>query len=377
MPAAHGPLRARASAGMAERTHPRRAATDVWFVTRKYPPSIGGMELLSWELTTRIARRRPVKIFSLRRGSRWLPLFVLTSAARVLAAALNGSIAVLHLGDPVLAPVGALAHLFRVPVCVTVHGLDVTYPNPLYQLWLRAFFRQIDAYVCISSAARDAAVARGVAKDRTTVIGVGLTVPEATYPAPPRDPDLLLFVGRLVRRKGLGWFVGSVLPMLIVRNPRVRLAIIGTGPERDAIEAAAAKCGVGDRLVWLGLASDADKWRWLRTASVCVMPNVQVPGDIEGYGISALEAAAAGCPLVAANLEGLRDAIGDGEGGRLVASADAVQWADAVHSLLAQPAVARAFGDRARDWVRTNRNWDAVCDRYEEVFAMIARRHSR
>ncbi len=362
---------------MTERVPPRPVTPEIWFVTRKYPPQVGGMELLSWELTTRIASRRPARVISLRGSSRWLPLFLLAGAARVLGGSIRGSIGVLHLGDPVLAPIGVLARLFHVPVCVTVHGLDVAHPNPVYQLWLSMFFRRLDAYVCISGAARDAAVARGVPVGRVAVIGAGVTIPSAIATTLPRDAGLLLFVGRLVRRKGLRWFVEEVLSTLTTHDPDVRLAIIGVGPERAGVEAAAARRGVGDRIIWLGAVSDVDKWHWLARASVCVMPNIVVPGDIEGYGITALEAAAAACPLVVADLEGLREAVVDGEGGRVVASANPTAWVAAMRAFLDQPEEARAVGERAREWVRKYRSWEAVCDRYEQAFEAIAHPRSR
>jgi phosphatidylinositol alpha-1,6-mannosyltransferase len=335
------------------------------------------MELQSWEITSRMERRRAARVLALRRGQLWLPLFLLATMGRVLAGALRGSIAVLHLGDAVLAPVGALGHLLGVPVCATVHGLDVTHPNRLYQLWLRLFFLQLDSYVCVSGAARNAAVALGVPRARITVCGGGVTIPDAPGHVTARDPNLLLFIGRLVPRKGLGWFVGAVLPSLAARNPLLRLAVIGTGTEREAVESAAAGNGVGDRIIWLGAVSDVDKWQWLARASVCVMPNVEVPGDIEGYGITALEAAAAACPLVVADLEGLREAIVDGEGGRVVASANPTAWVDALQAFLDRPEEARAVGERAREWVRTHRSWEAVCDRYEQAFEAIAHPRSQ
>jgi phosphatidylinositol alpha-1,6-mannosyltransferase len=350
----------------------RPPASGVWFVTRKYPPQVGGMELLSFEITTRIARRRSATILALRRGQAWLPWFVLASATRVALGAMRGSIAVLHLGDPVLAPVGALARLFGVPVCVTVHGLDVTFGHPLYRLWLRLFFRRLDGYICISEAARAAGIAAGVAPERTVVIGIGIDVPAPAAPPSAREKDLLLFVGRLVLRKGLRWFVEEVLPVLAARRPGCRLAIIGTGPEREAIEAAATRRGVADRLLWLGAIGDDGKWEWLGRASVCIVPNVAVPGDIEGYGITALEAAAAACPLVVADLEGLRDAIVDGEGGTVVPSGDAARWTETLATMLDAPDIARAAGERAQAWVRAARSWDTVCDRYEAVLDALA-----
>lgn len=342
----------------------------IWFVTRKYPPRIGGMETLSWELTRRIGKRRPTRVIALRQGIFGLPFFLGRSALAVLGNGVLRRISVLHLGDPVLAPLGCLAKSLGIPVCVTVHGLDVTFARPVYRWWLRTFFRDLDAYVCISAAARDAAIARGVPASRTNTIGIGVVPTQAT--GVPREPDLLLFVGRLVRRKGLEWFVQEVLPLLANRRPEIQLLVIGAGPERGAIQRAAAAAGVEGRIKWLGALPDSDRSLWLRRAAVCILPNVRVHNDIEGYGVVALEAAAAGCPVVAADLEGLRDAIVDGEAGRLIASADREAWSSAIIELLEDPARAAELGERARAWVRAERTWDGVCDRYEAVFDALA-----
>ena len=277
-----------------------------------------------------------------------------------------GKIQILHLGDSVLAPLGCLAKLLKIPVCVTVHGLDVTYANPLYRLWLRVFFTRLDAYICVSAAARVAAIASGAPAARTSVVGMGVT--PVSVLAAKREPDLLLFVGRLVPRKGLEWFVRMVMPRLVQRRPGVRLAIIGAGSERATIRATAVVVSVEDRIEWLGTLTDVERSQWFARAAVCILPNVHVPGDLEGYGIVALEAAAAGCPLVASDLEGLRDAIIDGKGGRLVPTEDAAAWTAAITELLDDPIRAEAAGARARAWVRAERDWEAVCDRYEAIF---------
>jgi len=255
---------------------------------------------------------------------------------------------------------------------VTVHGLDVTFAKPLYRLWLLAFFRNLDAYICISAAARAAAIARGAPASRTNTVGIGVVSTESAGVI--RDPNLLLFVGRLVRRKGLEWFVQQVLPQLAASRPEIRLAIIGAGPERAAIQRAGAASGVDQRIQWLGVLPDDARSVWFRRAAVCILPNVRVQNDIEGYGVVALEAAAEGCPVVAADLEGLRDAIVDGEAGQLVVSGDREAWAATIVELLDDPVRAVALGMRAQAWVRTERTWDAVCDRYEAIFDAVAAR---
>jgi len=327
------------------------------------------MERLSWELTTRLAKRRPTRVIALGAGNLWLPFFFVGSALAIVAGSVRRRITLLHLGDCALAPLGRLAKLFGVPVCVTIHGRDITFAHPLYRLWLKLFLREFDAYICVSGATRDAAVSYGVPTAQTRIIGNGTTaLPVFTE---TRDANLLLFVGRLVPRKGLRWFVRSVLPDIVQRRPTVRLAVIGAGPERKAIQQAATAAGVADRIEWLGVLADVDREQWLHRATVFIAPNIRVAGEMEGYGIVAIEAAAAGCAVVAADIEGLREAIVDGEGGRLVPAEDAFAWVSAIGELLDHPIRASALGDRARAWARAERTWESVCDRYEAVFDAI------
>ncbi|MGH7684576.1 MAG: glycosyltransferase, partial [Vulcanimicrobiaceae bacterium] len=269
------------------------------------------MERFSWELTTRFAKRRPIRLIALRSGHSWLlPFFLAAAALSIIAGAITHRIVLLHLGDSMLAPLGRIAKLFAIPVCVTVHGRDITYANPFYKLWLQMFFHDFDSYVCVSTAVRAVALRVGVPAARTCIIGNGVISSAVSSAA--READLLLFVGRLVQRKGLEWFVRSVLPTLAQRRRGVCLAVIGAGPERSTIQRAAIAAGVADRIRWCGAVSDRVRTEWFARATVCIAPNVRVAGDIEGYGIVALEAAAAGCALVASDLEGLRDAIVDG-----------------------------------------------------------------
>jgi len=348
---------------------------ELWCITRKFPPGRGGMEVLSHELTTRIARRRRTRVVAASPGAMGLPGFLFASACRLLLGCARGSVAAVHLGDPVLAPLSLIARAFRVPVAVTIHGLDVTYAHPLYRLWLRAFLRGIDACVCISEAARRAAIDRGVAPGRASVIGIGIDAAAVPASSTVREDDLVLFVGRLVRRKGLAWFVADVLPALASVRPRLRVVVLGDGPERGNVVEAAKRAGVLDRIELLGALPDAQKWDWLARASLCILPNIPVDSDIEGFGIVALEAMAAGCPLLAADIEGLSEAVAGSDGARLLPAQDAPAWRAASGELLADRDLRDRLGAGGRRWVAKARGWDPVIERYDALFAdLIARR---
>lgn len=349
------------------------APSQWWFVTRKYPPAVGGMERLSWEVTTRLATRQPVHVVAMRKRMPGLAPFMIGAALRVLAGCIGKRVSLLHVGDPVLAPLAAIARAFRVPTVVTIHGLDVVYPHPVYRAYVRWFLCGFDAYVCISDAVRRAAIEAGIPGDRIRVIGIGI---DRTLPADiemTREENRLLFVGRLVRRKGVAWFVRDVLPRLAAMRPLLKLAILGDGPERAAIVAAAQEAGVSECLIWLGVTSEQAKVDELSRATICVMPNVAVAGDIEGFGIVALEAAAAGCPLLASRLEGVRDAVSDGESGVLVTAHDADAWVRALDHWLSDPPARADMGRRAREHVALRRGWDTIIDSYERLLLEVAR----
>ena len=353
------------------------ASASWWFITRKYPPAVGGMERLSYELMTRMSLRRPTTEVVLRRRAWTMPLFMATAAARLVAGCVKGEVAFVHLSDGVLAPLALIARMFRVPVGVTLHGLDVVYDALAYRAWRSAFLRGFDLYVCNSEATRVAARGIGLPGARLRVIGIGVDAPPGSHDA-TRETDCLLFVGRLVRRKGLAWFVRHVLPTLAHTRPQVRLVVLGDGPEREAIVASARDAGVADRLVWPASRDDATKAQWLARATLCIMPNVPVRGDMEGFGIVALEAAAAACPVVAADLEGLREAVAEGRAGTLVPAADAPAWIRATSELLDDPARRDQAAENARRYVLRHFQWDAIVDAYERAFTeAILARHPR
>jgi len=342
------------------------------FVTRKYPPAVGGMERLSYELTTRLSSRVPVTVVAMQPRAMRLPGFLVIAAIRLFVGCATRRVTLVHLGDAVLAPLALIPRAFGLPTVVTLHGLDVVHGSAVYRIWRKLFLRGFDHYVCNSEATLAAATAAGVPAERTSVIGVGVDVPEPLPVPATRDMNCLLFVGRLVRRKGLAWFVADVLPALAARHPGLYVAVLGDGPERASIIAAAQRAGVQDRLRWLGALSDADKAAWLARAAICVMPNVQVENDLEGYGIVALEGAAAGCAVVAADIDGLRAAVDDGRSGTLVPSADASAWIRALDARLCDASATIRAGEAAREHVRENRGWNEIIDAHERLFARIA-----
>ncbi len=346
-----------------------------WLLTRKHPPSVGGMQALSFELAQGLRRLRPVTVLAWGHGQWGLPLFFAYAFARLLPALVLGRVSVLHLGDPVLAALAWLPRLFRVPVVVTVHGLDITHPSPIYQAYLRVcFWGRVDAYACISGHVRDRVLAAGIPAQRVLVITPGVGEPARVSDEPELQARLapsapvLLSVGRLVERKGLPWFLSEVAPAFFARHPDATMLIAGEGPMLAQIQAALVRPAWASRVLLLGAVEESRKAWLMQRCDLVLMPNIPVAGDAEGFGLVALEAGSAGRWVVAADLEGLRDAIAQDRNGERVAAADAKAWIAALDRTCADLPALRARGDRARDYVRRHCSWSVMVDKYEQLF---------
>lgn len=348
----------------------------VWYVTRKYPPSVGGMERLAYQIATALhAGPAPVVIAS--SGSRLgLPFFVAWAAIRIAWGRFRRNISVLYLGDPVLAILGSLVRERGIPLVVTVHGLDILYPSPMYQAYLqRWFWGRFDCYIAISHFVEGLLRERGMLPSRIEIVPPGIDVPDrAPAAAPPRATGpVLLAIGRLVPRKGLAWFVEAVAPRLFASYPNATLVIAGSGPEQDRIAAAATGAGISRNVELLGYVNDQQKRDLLAACDAVIMPNIPTPGDVEGFGLVALEAGAAGKPVFVADLEGLRDAVREGENGWRLAAGDADAWTIALLKALDNLDALRAAGACAYRCVRDHYSWREVGKQYARIVDRYAR----
>ena len=349
-----------------------------WLLTRKHLPSVGGMQRLSFELVSGLRALRPVKVLAWGRGQWGLPLFLIWAFARMVPALLRGRVSVVHLGDPVLAVLAWLPRLFRVPVAVTVHGLDITWPFRPYQAYLQMFFwGRVQADVCISRHVRELVLAAGVPAKQVLVIpvGVGESGPPGAEPeleARLRGaPLVMLSLGRLVERKGLHWLLREVAPDFFRTHPDAVLVIAGDGPMRPALESIVASSSLASRVLLVGAVSELRKAWLLDRCDLVLMPNIEVPGDAEGFGLVALEAGCAGRWVVVANLEGLRDAVAEDGNGVLLPAADAAAWIAALDQAYADPGLLRRKGAEARDFVRQNYSWPSVVGKYDCLLRML------
>jgi phosphatidylinositol alpha-1,6-mannosyltransferase len=368
-------------------------------VTRNFPPLVGGMERLNHRLLAALAAAGPValvgpvgcrahaasaeRVVEVRLRPLWRFLAGAAVAAARLARALRPVVVVA--GSGLVAPQAlCAARLVGARCAVYVHGLDLVATNPIYQrCWLPAI-RRADHVLANSRHTARLAVARGIAPERISIVTPGVDGGAAVCPDAAAlralhglgEGPVLLSVGRLTARKGLEAFVRDVLPIVAARHPGVRLAIIGEEPrdalhaaggaERARVLAAADAAGMAERVVLLGRVDDARLAELLAVADLHVFPVQAIPGDVEGFGMVALEAAAQGTPTLGYAVGGVPDAVEQGASGELVEAGDARALAEAILRWLARPRGAAAVACRA---FAGRNDWDAFGRKLREALA--------
>lgn len=236
--------------------------------------------------------------------------------------------------------------------------------RPLGRVYRRAPFQAIS-----ESTASDLA-ARGVPRGGVQVIYPGIDTTAYT-PAPScrADAPVFAYLGRLKRYKGVHHVVRAFAAM---NHPGATLEIAGAGDYRQALERLAASLDLGQRVRFLGRVREEDKLALLRRAWALVFASPK-----EGWGITNLEAAACGTPVIASNSPGIRESVRDGETGYLVPHGDVAAMADAMSRLAADPALVAGLGAHARRFAETF-TWErAAAETERHLQTVVASRHPR
>ena len=204
----------------------------------------------------------------------------------------------------------------------------------------------------VSHSTRDDLVARGVAREQIVVIYNGVDAGYYTPMPGTRSPrPRFAYLGRLKRYKG----VDIVLKAFArVAGPDMTLEIAGTGDHRPVLEQLAASLDLGDRVRFLGFVSEAEKLTLLRRSWALLFASPK-----EGWGITNLEAAACGTPVIASDSPGLRESVKDGETGYLVPHGDDAAMAARISQLAADITLVERLGAAGRpfaEWFSWERN---------------------
>lgn len=263
-----------------------------------------------------------------------------------------------------------LARRFGVPLVITSHGGDLFgLRGRLFAALKRHVAAGSDAMTVVSGAMAAESERLGLRPPRLEVIPMGVDLRERFTPdaGGRRSADELLFVGRLVAKKGLNHLL-EALPAVLARRPSTRLLIAGFGPEQEGLRHYTEALGLAGRVDFLGAVSQADLPRLYRRAAAFTAPFVRdASGDQEGLPVALMEAIGCGCPAVVGKVSGIEDLLGPDAADVCVDPKDPDALAGAILAVLEHPESARERALAIRAALIQRIDWEVVAERYARL----------
>jgi glycosyltransferase involved in cell wall biosynthesis len=307
-----------------------------------------------------------------------MPLFFLVAGMRrawSLARERRYDIVHVHWPMPMVLLGWAARRAHRMPMVTTFYGIELRWVQsrlPFLKWLVRRAARTSSQAVAISSyTAREL---RKFADVPIEVIPYTAELPPPAAATASREGDRsILFVGRLIERKGVHHLVRA-LGMLRHRTA-ARLVVIGDGPERPRLEQLAREVGVAEHVDFRGRVSDEDLRRAYAGADVFVLPSVlDARQDTEGLGVVLLEAMNYSVPVIASDIGGITDIVQHERTGILVPPGDERVLADALSRVLTDSELSRTLGEAGRQRLHDAFSWDRIVAQWEEVYTRVRRR---
>lgn len=270
-----------------------------------------------------------------------------------------------------------VARLTLHPVVIYAHGEELTTwgRGGKYKA-MRFALRHADRVIANSEFTRDELLKMGVDDNRIHLIYPGVDVgrfrPGLEYEDLRQSVGvmggvkLILSVGRLSRRKGFDQVI-QALPALIHAGLDIQYVLIGIGEDWDYLLGLAREHSVSERVHLLGHVSTDDLPRWYNACDVFIMPNREINGDTEGFGMVFIEAAACGKPAIAGQAGGTGAAVEDGVTGFRVDGNSVVNVAAVLSRLLQDNTLGGSMGRQGYERVMREFTWEKVAKKTADL----------
>ncbi len=317
---------------------------------------------------------------------------------------LDGPFDIVHAHDWLVAfTARAVKHAQRLPLVATIHATEAGRHHGIHNPWQR-YISEVEWWLtyeawrvicCSGYMESELAGQFQLPQDKMRVIPNGVDPEEvaaaegpaeeapegrAEEPSPgktgagrgPRrrdfaqpGEDIVFFIGRLVREKGVDTLLDA-FPAVLDRRPATRLVVAGTGPHEGHLRWRVSQMGLDGRVHFAGYLDDRTRNQLYRWAAVAVVPSYYEP-----FGLTALEAMAAGAPVVVSDTGGLAETVAHGETGLKVPPANPGELAAAILRLLSDPSFARRLAGEARRTAAERYSWAKVAEATEAVYSEV------
>lgn len=305
-----------------------------------------------------------------------IPGYLLSASLAARRLARHGRFDLVHVHWPLphVVPGWAARMAARVPLVITFHGVELTFARsarvPFMRALLRRAIRTADAVTANST--YTAGLIRDLHDRPVSLVpfGSSVPVPEEIPAVAAAPPFRLLFVGRLVERKGVHYLLEAVAAAR--ERVAVVVDVVGEGPMRPALEERVRELDLEDAVRFHGFVSREELGRRYAACHAFVLPAIMdTKGDVEGLGVVLIEALAYGRPVIASEAGGIVDIVRHRRTGLLVPPGDVSALTDAVTELAADPGGAARLGREGRAWVRERFGWPTVIDRLVTLYGEV------
>lgn len=346
----------------------KKEMKKIAFITRKYTPSIWGMENYCRDLV-KYFRKSDVLVNLVAHGwsQKWLPIVAFKFFFVWLYHSFRSD--AIWIGDGAMSLFWLLlSKLTGKPWYITIHALDITRKNSLYQKFVPKLVASAHGVVAVSEYTRQECIRRWIPNEKITVIPNGIDPDILIEPiiqksqlfntySIPQDKKILFSIGRHIERKWIHWFLQEVFSKYLDDYVYV---IAWSWPWTEVYRWIVEKYDLDQRVFFVWRVSDEEKFAWYTYSDRFLMPNVYVGWDAEWFGIVCIEAWWYWCPVIASDREGISDAVIHDQTWYLVQWYDVVRWANEIDDVY-------LYRNEIHDTVKEKYSWGRVVEFYLNI----------
>ncbi|MGA2665383.1 MAG: glycosyltransferase family 4 protein [Nitrososphaerales archaeon] len=358
----------------------RPRVRSIVFLTYHFPPEVGGIQTRISKYVERLSERgirvsvlvaghNPsagltsggVEVTAIRGGLKRLPVNALEVTRQVAGS--RADVVHVFTGSSTLLGVYALAlaRFLRARAVISLFGReDFVFRSMPPRVFLRLSTSMANS-IDVNSDATGSMLPGDVRHKVHVLLGAAEESDEADLAV--RGEPVVLFVGRLVQRKGVDDLLRA-LAVVKVRFPTAKLSIVGDGPEMRSLVELAHSLNLDDAVEFKGVLRGAPLAREYASCTVFVLPSKYVPSDpaSEGLGLALIEASMHAKPIIGTIHGGIPEVVDSGRNGLLVPPGDSESLAQALVELLSDPGKAEEMGRAALEMARARFGWDRATD---------------
>lgn len=273
------------------------------------------------------------------------------------------------------------AKMCRAPTVISFHGAELMAVRHKFKI-LRPFVRWAIAQAdrITANSTYTVRAIQSILNKPVDIVPFGAGLPESSLVVtqqPPSQNDYnILFVGRLVERKGVNYLIEAAA--ILKQKLPVKVHIVGSGPEMNRLKQLTSQLKVDDTVLFHGQVSALDLQQHYQACSVFVLPAViDSKGDTEGLGVVLIEALTYQKPVVASAVGGITDIIINEKTGITVPPADSTKLAVAIERLLTDRELAARLAAAGYHHIQENYSWTTIIQRLSAIYQkLLAERHA-